>query len=83
MILRLFKLYIGLILFGLGLALMLEGDLGLGPWEVLHQGLSKQYAASVSVFGWDIDLSSVGMVSIFISVLGLVFWIPLRERPGL
>ncbi|MBA00843.1 MAG: hypothetical protein CL752_00255, partial [Chloroflexi bacterium] len=43
MILRLFKLYIGLILFGLGLALMLEGDLGLGPWEVLHQGLSKQY----------------------------------------
>ena len=82
MILRLFKLYIGLILFGLGLALMLEGDLGLGPWEVLHQGLSKQYAASVSVFGWEIDLSSVGMVSIFISVLVLVFWIPLRERPG-
>jgi uncharacterized membrane protein YczE len=41
------------------------------PWDVLHQGLSRQ-------LGW-----SLGTVTIAVGALVLLAWIPLRERPGL
>ena len=68
---RLLKLYLGLVLFGVSLALMVEAALGLGPWDVLHHGVTKQTGLS---FGWVV----IGM-----STLVLALWIPLRQRPGL
>ena len=68
---RLVRLYVGLVAFGISLALMVRADLGLGPWDVLHQGLARLL---------DVQL---GWVTIGVSLLVLLCWIPLRERPGL
>ena len=65
------RLIAGLVLFGLGLAFMVVADLGLSPWEVLHQGLSERSG---------IPIGTVGIIAGLI-VLGA--WIPLQERPGL
>lgn len=64
------KLLLGLACFGTGITFMKQSQLGLGPWEVLHDGLSK-------VSGYQL-----GTVSIFIGMLVLILWIPLGERPG-
>lgn len=68
---RLPRLLLGLLLCGLGIAGMVRSNLGLGPWDVLHQGLSRLTG---------IPIGTVGIIVGFV-VLGL--WIPLRERPGL
>ena len=34
------RLALGLVLFGVGLAMIVRGDYGLPPWDVFHQGLS-------------------------------------------
>jgi len=65
------RLFLGLVLFGLGLALMVVADLGLAPWEVLHQGISRQTGVPI------------GTVGILTGIVVLVLWIPLRERIGL
>ena len=67
---RLVRLFSGLVLFGMSLALMVRANLGLGPWDVLHQGISRH-------LGWPI-----GTVTIAVSALVLLAWIPLRQRPG-
>ncbi len=67
---RLPRLLIGLVLFGVGIAMMVIGDLGLAPWEVLHQGISVNTGIPI------------GTVGILTGILVLVLWIPLRERPG-
>jgi uncharacterized membrane protein YczE len=67
---RVSQLYLGLVAFGASLALMVRADLGLGPWDVLHQGL-----AGVT------DLS-IGWVVIGTAALALLAWLPLRLRPG-
>ena len=67
---RLIQLFVGLFGFGASLAIMLRAGLGLGPWDVLHQGLARLTGFSI---GW---------VVIAISVLVLILWIPLRQRPG-
>jgi uncharacterized membrane protein YczE len=68
---RLPRLIWGLALFGWGLALMVASDLGLAPWEVLHQGVSRHTPIPI------------GTVGIITGVLVLVLWFPLRERFGL
>lgn len=68
---RLARLYLGLAGFGLSLALMVRARLGLGPWDVLHQGIAKQ-----------LDLQ-IGWVVIGVSAVVLLAWIPLRLRPGI
>jgi len=68
---RLANLIGGLVLFGMGIGLMLQSDLGVPPWDVLHQGLARRIGLTVGV--WSIIVSMV--------VLGL--WLPLRERYGL
>lgn len=60
----------GLVVFGVGLALIVRANLGLGPWDVLHQGLS--YHTGISI----------GLVSIPVGLLILLVWLPLGERPG-
>lgn len=44
---RLARLFFGLLLFGFGLALIVLGGFGVAPWEVLHQGLSKNTTLSM------------------------------------
>jgi len=61
----------GLVLFGLGLALMVIAELGLSPWDVFHQGVSERIGIPI------------GTVVIITGLLLLVFWIPLKERIGI
>jgi uncharacterized membrane protein YczE len=68
---RLTRLYLGLACFGVSLALMVRARLGLGPWDVLHQGIARHLGVQL---GW---------VTIGVSGLVLLAWIPLRQRPGL
>jgi uncharacterized membrane protein YczE len=68
---RLTQLYAGLFLYGFSAALLLVAGLGVSPWDVLHQGLSRQLGLGV------------GTWSIIVGALVLAFWIPLRQRPGL
>jgi uncharacterized membrane protein YczE len=68
---RLVNLYVGLVLFGVSMALMLESGLGLDPWDVFHQGLAERTGLSI---GW---------IVIGIGTLVLLLWIPLRQRPGI
>lgn len=68
---RMPPLLFGLVIFGFGLALMVIADLGLAPWDVLHQGISKRTGIPI------------GTVVIIVGVLLLVLWIPLKERIGI
>src|SRR3546814_20420434 len=52
------------------MVMMLQSDLGLMPWDVLHQGLSLQG-------GWP-----MGRVTIAVSFAVLLVWIPIRQKPG-
>jgi uncharacterized membrane protein YczE len=67
---RLIQLNLGLVLFGVGIAMMLQSSQGLPPWDVLHQGLATQFGLTVGIW------------SIIVSVAVLAAWIPLRERYG-
>ncbi|GAA0566805.1 membrane protein [Paractinoplanes ferrugineus] len=67
---RLAQLFTGLVLYGVSMAFMVESGLGLNPWDVFHQGLSRATGLS---FGW---------VVILVGVPVLLLWIPLRQRPG-
>ena len=80
---RFILLNIGLIVFGFALALMLEARLGLGPWDILHQGISIRTDISSQIFGKNIDLTSVGMISIIVGAVIMILWLPLKERPGI
>ena len=68
---RLVQLYLGLLLYGLSMALLVRSSLGVMPWDVLHQGLARQ-------LGW-----SLGAVTVLVGGLVLLAWVPLRQRPGL
>jgi uncharacterized membrane protein YczE len=68
---RLIQLYVGLALYGVSSALLVEAGLGLEPWGVLHQGLARHTGLSI------------GTVSIIVGAAVLLLWIPLRQRPGL
>jgi uncharacterized membrane protein YczE len=64
------QLFAGLGLFGVSLALMVRAGLGLGPWDVLHQGIADRVGLAI---GW---------VVIAVGAVALIAWIPLRQRPG-
>ena len=68
---RLLQLFIGLVLYGASMALMLRAALGLDPWDVFHQGLATQA-----------DLS-IGKVVNLVGLAVLLLWIPLKQRPGI
>lgn len=67
---RLVQLYAGLVLYGASCALQVRATLGLGPWDVFHQGVSEHSGLSI------------GVVSIIAGAAVLLLWIPLRQRPG-
>ena len=68
---RTLQLLLGLWLFGASVALLVRADLGLDPWDVLHQGIAGKTGVSI------------GLVVIATSVVVLLMWIPLRQRPGI
>lgn len=68
---RLPQLYVGLVLYGVSIALMVVGDLGMAPWDVLHSGLIRHLPLSL------------GQAVVVMSFVVLLAWIPLREVPGL
>ncbi len=68
---RLTQLLVGLWLYGFSLALMVRGDLGLAPWDVLHSGLIRHIPISL------------GQMVVAASLVVLLLWIPLREVPGI
>lgn len=61
----------GLLLFGASAALIIRAGLGVVPWDVLHQGLSRTVGLSI------------GTWSIVLGAALLVTWVPLRARAGL
>ncbi|WP_435742598.1 YczE/YyaS/YitT family protein [Nocardioides sp. SYSU DS0663] len=68
---RLPQLYVGLVLYGVSLGLMVRSDLGLAPWDVLHSGLVGYLPITL------------GQAVVVMSFVVLLLWIPLREQPGL
>jgi uncharacterized membrane protein YczE len=68
---RLGQLGLGLVLYGLTLAMMIRSALGNAPWDVLHQGMAQHLPISI------------GTAVIAMSLVVLLAWIPLRELPGL
>lgn len=68
---RLPALIVGLVCFGLGIGLMVEAGLGLGPWEALNQGVARQVGLEI------------GTVSVLLGIPILALWWPLGERPGI
>ena len=68
---RLPQLLVGIPVLGIGIAMTLQARLGVSPYDVLHQGIAAKTGRSV------------GTVVIVVGLVILVFWIPLRQRPGL
>jgi uncharacterized membrane protein YczE len=65
------RLLAGLILYGFADALMVQAAVGIGPWDVLAQGVSLRTGLLF------------GLVTNLIGLLVLLLWIPLRQRPGI
>jgi uncharacterized membrane protein YczE len=68
---RLPRLLVGIVVLGFGIALTLQAELGVSPYDVLHQGLS------------DVTGLSFGAVVVLLGLLILLLWIPLGQRMGL
>ena len=68
---RFLKLNVGLFVYGIGIAMLVHASIGLAPWDVLAQGISKQTGLSF------------GQSTIAVSVMVLMAWIPLRVKPGI
>jgi hypothetical protein len=64
-------LVLGLALFGLGEGLLVQSQWGATPWTVFAQGVSRHTHWSL---GWSTAV---------ISLVVLLAWFPLRERPGI
>jgi len=67
---RLLTLFVGLGVYGLGVAMTVHAGIGIAPWDVLGQGIAVQTGLSFGV--------STVIVSIFV----LICWIPLKVKPG-
>lgn len=68
---RFLQLQLGLLLYGASLALMVRADLGLNPWSVFHDGVSRRTGLSL------------GLVVNLVGAAVLLIWIPLRQKPGI
>lgn len=68
---RLAQLIVGLALYGIALGFMVRGGIGVAPWDVLALGVAGR-----SSLGY-------GTVTVLVSIVVLLLWIPLRQRVGL
>ena len=67
---RLPQLAGGLALYGISMGLMIRGGLGLDPWDVLHDALSRRTGLTF------------GTITAITGAAVLLCWLPLRQRPG-
>ena len=67
---RLLTLFVGLFVYGLGVALTVHAGIGIAPWDVLAQGISIQTGLTF------------GVSTVIVSVIVLICWIPLKVKPG-
>lgn len=67
---RIIQLLIGLFLYGIGIAFIIRGVIGAAPWDVLSQGISMHLPLSF------------GVITIIVSAIVLLVWIPIRQKPG-
>lgn len=67
---RLGQLYAGLVLYGVSDSMLLLAGLGVDPWDVFHQGLSRRFGLGV------------GTWAVLVGAGVLLLWVPLRQRPG-
>ena len=63
----LIQLVIGLFLYGIGIALIVRGAIGVAPWDVLTQGIDGH-----AHLGF-------GLVTVIISGVVLLLWNPLKQ----
>ena len=70
-LLTFFYLNLGLILFGLGEAVLIASGAGVSPWTVLAQGIARHT-------DW-----SIGFTTMIVSFVVLLLWIPLKQKPGM
>jgi uncharacterized membrane protein YczE len=68
---RIVQLLIGLFLYGIAISMMVRAGIGVSPWDVLAQGLSLKSGIPF------------GLITNIVGLVVLLFWIPLRQRPGL
>jgi uncharacterized membrane protein YczE len=68
---RIAQLLIGLFAYGIAISLMVQAGIGVAPWDVLTQGLSKQTGLEF------------GLMTNVIGACVLLLWIPIRQRPGI
>ena len=61
----------GITIIGIGVAFNYMANLGLGPWGVLHDGIST----TISI--------TYGQAGILTSLISLLLWIPLKQKPGI
>ena len=66
-----FFLCLGLFIFGLGESILVISQNGVTPWTVLAEGVAKK-----------VDIG-IGLSTFLISCIVLVFWLPLKLKPGL
>jgi uncharacterized membrane protein YczE len=64
-------LLVGLACYGFSMAMMVRAGLGLDPWDVFHQGLTRHTPMTI------------GVASAVVGVVVLLAWIPLRNKPGI
>ncbi|WP_281982592.1 YczE/YyaS/YitT family protein [Thalassorhabdomicrobium marinisediminis] len=64
-------LILGLVIFGLGEALLVTAGVGVSPWTLFAEGVTH-------VTGW-----SLGFATFIISAAVLALWVPLKQTPGL
>jgi len=68
---RILQLFVGLFFYGFAIALMVRAAIGVAPWDVLSQGLVKQTGIPF------------GVITVIISGVVLLLWIPIRQKPGI
>jgi uncharacterized protein len=67
---RVAKLYLGLFLYALGIVMTINAHLGLAPWEVFHQGLSKNIGITMGQASIYVGIAFVILDSLFGERLG-------------
>ena len=67
----LFFLFFGLMLFGLGEALLIVSNLGVTPWTVFAEGVAKNFNLSI------------GLATFLVSISILILWVPLKQKIGI
>ncbi len=68
---KIIQVFLGTTTIGIGISFNYIADLGLGPWGVFHDGLSKTIGLPY------------GRTIIFTGIAVMLFWIPLKQKPGL